>query len=57
LGGHALLVVGYDDATQCFTVRNSWGDSWGDKGYCYIPYKYLTNSNLSSDFWVLTKEQ
>lgn len=53
LGGHALLVVGYDDSKRVFVVRNSWGTSWGDKGYCYIPYNYLTNSNLASDFWTL----
>lgn len=25
---HAMLVVGYDDARQLFTVRNSWGPQW-----------------------------
>jgi C1A family cysteine protease len=52
-GGHSMLIVGYDDNTQVFIVRNSWGDSWGNKGYCYIPYSYLTNNNLSDDFWVI----
>lgn len=51
LGGHAITCVGYDDATRRFTVRNSWGPSWADKGYCYFSYDYLTNGNLSSDFW------
>jgi C1A family cysteine protease len=53
LGGHAVLVVGYDDASQRFRVRNSWGTSWGQKGYFTMPYEYLTNSGLSSDFWTL----
>jgi len=53
LGGHALMVVGYDDSKEWFIVRNSWSESWGDKGYCYIPYKYLINAKLSSDFWTL----
>lgn len=53
LGGHAVLVVGYNDATKMFTVRNSWGTGWGDKGYFYMPYAYLTNRSLSSDFWVI----
>ncbi len=53
LGGHALLVVGYDDSTQRFTVRNSWGSGFGDKGYVYLPYQYLEDSNLASDFWVV----
>lgn len=53
LGGHAVLVVGYDDARQTFTVRNSWSASWGDHGYFYMPYAYLLSSSLSSDFWTI----
>lgn len=51
LGGHAVLVVGYDDAHQWFIVRNSWGTSWGMKGYFTIPYLYFTNNQLADDFW------
>jgi hypothetical protein len=40
LGGHAVLVVGYDDTAQYWIVRNSWGTAWGDNGYCYMPYGY-----------------
>ena len=40
LGGHAVAAVGYDDAAQCFIIRNSWGAGWGDRGYCYMPYQY-----------------
>jgi C1A family cysteine protease len=53
LGGHAVLAVGYDDSTQRFTVRNSWGDSWGDHGYFTMPYAYVTSAHLASDLWVL----
>lgn len=53
LGGHAVLLVGYNDTTQTFIVRNSWGTSWGDKGYFYMPYKVIQNSSMSSDFWVI----
>jgi hypothetical protein len=55
LGGHAVLVVGYNHPKQQWIVRNSWGDGWGDKGYFYLPYNYLLNPKLSSDMWVLTK--
>lgn len=53
LGGHAVLAVGYDDATQRFIVRNSWGPGWGMKGYFTMPYNYLTTSNLADDFWTI----
>ena len=38
LGGHAMTVVGFDDQKQHFIIRNSWGSSWADKGYCYYNY-------------------
>ena len=53
LGGHAVLAVGYDDSEQRFLVRNSWGDGWGQGGYFTMPYAYLTQSSLSSDFWTI----
>ena len=53
LGGHAVLAVGYDDETQRFLVRNSWGEGWGDKGYCTMPYGYLTDPGLAQDFWAI----
>lgn len=39
-GGHALLVVGYDDDARALLVRNSWGVSWGIGGYGWLPYDY-----------------
>lgn len=54
LGGHAALCVGYNDETRMFKVLNSFGDSWGDKGYCYLPYEYLTDKNLAGDFWTMS---
>jgi C1A family cysteine protease len=53
VGGHAVMAVGYDDTKKCFVVRNSWGTSWGDNGYFFMPYGYVSNSSLSSDFWTI----
>ncbi len=53
LGGHAVLAVGYDDASQRFLVRNSWGSGWGDGGHFTMPYAYLTDRGLASDFWTI----
>ncbi len=52
-GAHAMCCVGYSDPEGVFIVRNSWGEKWGDKGYCYLPYNYLMNSKLNlGDSWV-----
>ena len=53
LGGHAVLAVGYDDATSTFLVRNSWGPAWGRGGYFTLPYAYLTETGMSQDFWTV----
>lgn len=53
LGGHAILICGYDVTKKVFTFRNSWGDSWADKGYGYLPFDYLLDENLADDFWVI----
>jgi len=55
LGGHAVLAVGYDDPSQTFLVRNSWGSKWGIAGYFKMPYAYLENRNLSDDFWTVRR--
>ena len=52
LGGHAVCAVGYDDAKKVLIVRNSWGDSWGDHGYFYMPYDFATDANQDAmDWW------
>jgi C1A family cysteine protease len=51
VGGHAVSAVGYDDGAQIILARNSWGADWGDGGYFRMPYDYITNANLASDFW------
>ena len=51
LGGHAVLAVGYNNTTSTFIIENSWSDRWGDKGYFYMPYKYITK--YGNDFWTL----
>jgi C1A family cysteine protease len=53
IGGHDIVIVGYNDNTRKFIVRNSWGVEWGISGYGAIPYDYLTDYSLASDFWTI----
>ncbi|OPA11695.1 C1 family peptidase [Bacillus cereus] len=46
-GGHALVVVGYDETNQWFIVRNSWGTKFGDQGYAYMHYQTLLDMSNS----------
>jgi len=53
LGGHAVVLCGYNEATQMFLVRNSWGDQWGIQGYFWMPYSFL--QKYATGFWVIKK--
>jgi C1A family cysteine protease len=52
-GGHDVLAVGYDDSRRAIIIRNSWGDSWGDEGYGYLPYDYASSPVLCGDYMTL----
>jgi C1A family cysteine protease len=55
LGGHAILLVGYDMEYKIYIARNSWGSQWGQNGYFSLPFDYVHNADLASDFWVITQ--
>jgi len=40
LGGHAITLVSYNDETQEYEFKNSWGQ-WGDKGYGYLSFSEM----------------
>jgi C1A family cysteine protease len=64
--GHAIVAVGYDEArritntvsnkstTGAFLIRNSWGPTWGQAGYGWLPYDYVLKG-IAMDFWSLLK--
>lgn len=49
-GGHEILFVGFDDEREVMIFANSWGTAWGDQGFGYLPYKYITDPDLASGF-------
>jgi C1A family cysteine protease len=53
IGGHCVLLVGYNDQKKIFCFLNSWGEDVGDNGYFYVSYDYLLNNKLATDFWTI----
>lgn len=41
MGGHVVVLTGYDSATETFTFKNSWSNQWGTNGFGTIPKAYL----------------
>jgi C1A family cysteine protease len=69
VGGHAIDIAGFDDSIQihntnpgggtstgAFLIRNSWGTTWGQAGYGWLPYEYVLQ-HLAADFWTLIKAE
>ena len=54
-GGHAIMIVGYDDKTERFKFRNSWSTWWGNEGYGTIPYAFLTSPKLAHGIFTIYK--
>lgn len=53
--GHAMLAVGYDLDEDTFLIRNSWGATWGEKGYARMPAKVLAEFAHPTSYWILGK--
>lgn len=53
LGGHCIVMIGYDNIKSQFICVNSWGSSWGAGGFFYLPYEYVLNPGLAADFCCL----
>lgn len=52
IGGHAIVLVGYNEVTKLFVFKNSWSVEWGDHGYGYLPFSFVL-TDRAKDFWVV----
>ena len=52
-GGHAILLVGYNNEDKTFMFQNSWGTIWGKDGFGTLLYEYVTNNG--ADFWAIER--
>ncbi len=52
-GGHAMLIVGYDDTKNAWLVRNSWGPGWGLNGHVWIDYRVMDHYKQPLGFWTV----
>lgn len=55
VGGHCVMIVGYNDATRKARCRNSWSPAWGNAGYFTLPYEYIVDPDLTADLWTLRR--
>ena len=53
LGGHEVLVIGYDDIKDAFKVRNSWSANWGENGNFWMPYWVAANPEILMDAFMI----
>jgi C1A family cysteine protease len=49
LGGHAIAIIGYDDSKKAFKVMNSWGTSWGERGFGWISYEAASDPDIMTE--------
>jgi C1A family cysteine protease len=60
--GHSVVAVGFDNERKsagqkgALKIRNCWGSWWGEGGYGWLPYRYVTNVGLSGDYWCLIEQ-
>lgn len=50
LGGHAVAIVGYNDAERAWIIRNSWGVTWGENGFGRVSYD--DTSGIGDETWL-----
>lgn len=53
IGAHTITIVGYNNEKRYFIFQNTLGQLWGDHGFGYIEYEYISNSELCGDVYSL----
>lgn len=53
VGYHSVLVVGYDIHRKHLLCMNSWGSSWGQEGFFWMPFSFVNERNCG-DPWIVS---
>lgn len=54
-GWHAMVIAGYSEENSFYIVRNSWGEDFGEEGYCYIPSAYIDDPDYMDFACIITE--
>ncbi|MBL6928382.1 MAG: C1 family peptidase [Rhodospirillales bacterium] len=57
VGGHAMVIVGYDDERKALRLINSWGRKWGDSGFVWVSYDLVQSGKFIKEAYVTIDEQ
>ncbi len=52
---HSMVICGYIEDEHIYIVRNSWGENFGDNGYCYVPFSYIEDPIFQAVCCIVTR--
>lgn len=55
-GGHAVVLVGYNEQQDYWICKNSWGTNWGEEGYFRIRFGECETGSWVSQAWNVSSE-
>lgn len=54
---HAICICGFDDKLKAFKFKNSWGPTWGNNGFGWISYEYISKYASEALCYTITQSK